>query len=105
MAKEQTGDNMESEATRTNLMNKISSRKFLACVIAILVNAYLAHSGSIETKLCMDNIIWLVGIFVIGEAFVDGKRVGNGGGSKPFRIAELVSQVVGIVKKKDGGDE
>ena len=97
------------------LKDKLSSRKFIVCVLGVLANVYFYHTGGLSADQAMQHIVYIVGIFTVGEAFVDSSReggilgsivsgnavTGDEGSRKPsiVEIASVVGEVVKLVKK------
>jgi len=85
---------------------KLASRKFLIAVSAILVNAWAAWAGLLDGATSMRNIVYLAGVYILGQAFVDGVKRDDAssplGGAGP--LLGLLDKVM-AGKEDDNGAE
>jgi len=112
---------MPVEQQSPSLKDKLSSRKFIVTMLGIAVNVFMYTKGSLSADVAMNNVMYIIGIFVAGEALVDSSRQGgsaigallgtvtsnsNNDQKKPSvtEIISVVSDVMNLVKKNKDGE-
>lgn len=61
---------MAEEGKKT--LDKMASRKFILSVLGMVAHLFLAYTGRMDVTEAMTNVMVIVGVYVVGEAFVDG---------------------------------
>ena len=83
---------------------KLASRKLAVAVVAMGINAWAVYSGLIDGASGMRNVVYLAGVYILGQSFVDSKAPGKPK-IDPNKLGNLMSLAAGFLAKPDKGKD